>query len=193
MKLNKNILSGINDIFDTYYKLRSSDYTGERLCEELIYHFFYTDEDMDYVENGDFANDYFKIAIETKSEQMVYQAFDILRNCGKMYRKDIINSVNSLLLETWHSSQEEAMYMIIMYLQDTSSIPYLKKATIWDDKCIEFFKDGFHKDAIRRIFQIAKKDSIEILESLVGKVDEETAPFLKRKIKEAKEIYLNCG
>jgi len=39
--------------------------------------------------------------------------------------------------------------------------------------------------------RIAKKDSIEILENLVGKVDEETAPFLERKIKEAKEIYLS--
>jgi len=193
MKLNQEILKEVNKVLDAYYKSLASNYQGEKsnsLSEELYYHVFYTDEDMGYVERGDFLNDFFQIAIKEKDSEMISDAFTFLyRDCGDFYRKDIIDSINSLLLETWHKSQEQAMYTIIMYLQDISSVPYLEKAAAWDDECIEFFKGGFHKDAIRGIFQIAKKDSIKILEGLVEKVDEETAPFLERKIREAKEYY----
>ena len=185
MKLNKNILIKIDKVIDDYLANKIN------LDEELKNKIF--SDNKKYIESGDFLSDYFIEAINLKNSNMIDNAFILFYDNPNryVYNKNIVDSINKLLLENWHSFQEKAIYTIIMYLQDISSITYLEKAAVWDDECIEFFEDGFHKDAIRGIFQIAKKDSIQILENLVGKVDEETAPFLERKIKEAKEMYLN--
>ena len=185
MKLSKEIVNKIDKIINEH--LISKIVLDKKLITEIFF------ENKEYLKKGNFLNDYFEEAVKIKNSHMISNAFVIFYDNSNryVYNKVILNIINKLLLETWHNSQEQVIYTILMYLQDISSIPYLKKAAIWDDECIEAFEGGFHKDAIRGILQIAKKDSIEILEDLVGKVDEETAPFLERKIKEAKEIYLN--
>jgi len=185
MNLNQKVINNIDRIIDEYITKKII------LEDELIIHIFF--ENKEYIQSSMFLTDYFEETLKSKSSNMVDNAFILFNDNPKkyIYSKDILNSINILLLENWHSFQEKSMYTILMNYSDKASLPYLKKAAIWKDKAIEVFEDGFHKDAIRGILQIAKEDSIDILENLVGKVDEQTAPFLERKIKEAKEIYLD--
>jgi len=145
------------------------------------------------IDNGDLVEYYFDIGIKKKDKRIIEDALFLLNIASyEVYNSTVIlDKLNILLLEEWHFWHENIINILVNDFKNEKSLTFLKRVAIWESDIIWDYEEYLHRAAIRGIFQIAKKDSIQILENLVGKVDEETAPFLQRKIKEAKEIYLN--